>query len=241
MKRAIAYIRVSSREQGNSQFGLNSQSAEIEGYAKGAGYSVMKILREVASAKGASLRARPVLQEAISIAKRESIPLIVSRLDRISRDADELEEIVSRSGIEVISVRDWPEFTVILKARAARIKRETEMLSERTRKGLARAKQRGAKFGNPVNLPEAQALGNLASRRAAEKRRKELEPAIAEIRSQGAKTGEEIAKALNEAGWRTPRGRLWSDANLRRILRRIDSDLDSAKQRAKEDPNWGIF
>src|ERR1700692_2746276 len=91
VKQAIAYIRVSSREQGESGFGLESQKAEIEGFAKAAWYRIVHVYPEVASAVGgSSLKKRAVLREAIAHAKSKDWSLIVSRLDRLSRDANEI-------------------------------------------------------------------------------------------------------------------------------------------------------
>lgn len=57
MKNAVAYMRVSSAEQGKSGFGLISQETEIRAFAKAAGYKLIRLEREVASAVGGG---RPV-------------------------------------------------------------------------------------------------------------------------------------------------------------------------------------
>ena len=246
MKQAIAYIRVSSREQGKSGFGLESQKAEIEGFAKAAGYRIVQVYSEVASVVGgSSLEKRPVLQKAIAHAKGKDWSLIVSRLDRLSRDADEIETLTMASGITIVSARtDGGSGYVTIRTEAARIQKETEMLSERTRAGIARARRQGATFGNKVNLPEAQRLGVKTNQKLAQARRQELGPVISELRAKGATTGADIARLLNARGLRTPRGQPWTDANIRRVLRDIDQlarDRSAAKVKYRANPKFGSW
>jgi DNA invertase Pin-like site-specific DNA recombinase len=208
VRQAIAYIRVSSRDQGKSGFGLESQRAEIKAFAEAAGYRIVHVYAEVASAVGgASLKKRKVLQKAIAHTRSKDWSLIVSRLDRLSRDADEIEVLAMASGITIVSARtDGDSRCVTVRTEAARIQKETEMLRKRTRAGIARARQQGATFGNKVNLPEAQRLGVQTNQKLANKRRQELAPVISKLRAKGAKTGAEIARLLNARGLHTPRG-----------------------------------
>ena len=105
----------------------------------------IKTYREVASAIGGeSVERRPILQEAISHAQRERLPILVARLDRVSRNADELERVAQASGIKIVSVREGPAVDpVTLRVESARISHETQMLRERTLNGLQRAKREG--------------------------------------------------------------------------------------------------
>jgi hypothetical protein len=129
-----------------------------------------------------------------------------------------------------------------MKAEAAGVQKQTQLLKDRKRDGIKRAKERGVIFGNPINLPEAQKKGAQASRNAARARLQELAPIIASIRAEGISSGADIAQRLNQVGKRTSRGKEWAEANLRRVLRTIDGDK-SARQKAnaeyRKDPNFG--
>jgi DNA invertase Pin-like site-specific DNA recombinase len=246
VKHAIAYIRVSSREQGKSGFGLESQKAEIEGFAKAAGYRIVHVYSEVGSAVGgSSLERRQVLRKAIAHAKGKEWALIVSRLDRLSRDATEIETLAMSSGVKIISARtDGESGYVAIQTEAARVQKETEMLRERTRAGIARARQKGVTFGNKVNLPEAQRLGVQANQTLAHIRRQELEPIVSKLRAKGVTTGAEIARLLNARGLRTPRGQPWTDANIRRVLRDIDQvtrNRSAADVEYQAKPSFGSW
>jgi DNA invertase Pin-like site-specific DNA recombinase len=234
VKSAIVYIRVSSKDQGKSGFGFASQKAEIEGFAKAAGYRIVHVYSEVGSAiGGSSVEKRPVLREAIAHTKDNGWPLIVSRLDRLSRDASEIETLALASGVKVVSARtDGGSDYVTIQTAAARVQKETEMLQASTRAGIARARLQGITFGNKVNLPEAQRLGVRTNQNLAHFRRQQLEPIISELRAKGATTGSEIARLLNARGLRTPRGQTWTDANIRRVLRDLDQMV---RDRSKGD------
>ena len=245
MKRAIGYIRVSSREQGQSGFGLASQKAEMEGFAEAAEYRIVHVYSEVASAVGgSSLEKRQVLRNAIAHARSKDWPVIISRLDRLSRDANEIEELAKASGVTIISARTDGGYHITIRTEAARIQKETEMRQERTRAGIARAREQGATFGNKVNLPEAQRRGVQTNQKLAYIRRQELEPIISKLRARGAKTGAEIARLLNARGLRTARGQPWTDANIRRVLRdmdRVARDRSEADVEYDADPRFGSW
>jgi DNA invertase Pin-like site-specific DNA recombinase len=240
MNRALGYTRVSSDEQGQSGFGLDAQRAEIEEFAKQFGYRVTSWESDVASAIGGnSLARRPGLQAILDKAKRQKRPIIVTGLDRISRDSIELERLVRGSGVEFIITNDGylsdPLILKSLRVRARRIEEETEMLKERTRRGLERAKQQGLVLGNTKNLGKAQQLGQEANRKKFENQCKELEPLITAIRESGPKSGAAIAKELNARGVRSSSGIPWTGPNLRRYLVEIDS---WAKAEAEVDEHY---
>lgn len=246
MKHAVGYIRVSSPDQGKSGFGLASQKAEIEGFAKAAPYRIVQVYSEVASAVGgSSVEKREVLREAIAHAKEKGWPLIISRLDRLSRDTNEIITLVLGAGVEIVCARtDADSHYVKVATEAALIKKETEMRQERTRAGIARARARGVTFGNKVNLPEAGSRGVETNQKLAQDRRQKLGPVISELRAKGATTGVEIARLLNARGLRTPRGRSWTGANIRRVLRDMDQvakDRSAADVENRANPAYGSW
>lgn len=158
MRRALAYIRVSTDEQGRSGFGLLSQEAEIKAFADQTGFKIVRWERDVASViGGSSVSARPGLSSLIAEAKKRRFPILISRLDRLSRDPLEIEDLAISSGVEILSVRNpGLQDPVAVRIQAQRVLVETNMLSERTKDGLRRAKAAGKTLGNVVNLAEAQ-------------------------------------------------------------------------------------
>jgi DNA invertase Pin-like site-specific DNA recombinase len=87
MQAAIGYLRVSTQEQGRSGLGLAAQRFEIEEFGKREGFSVKSWYQDVQTGAGAdALLLRPQLAAALKDAKAARCPLVVSRLDRLSRN-----------------------------------------------------------------------------------------------------------------------------------------------------------
>src|SRR5262245_52461547 len=98
-KACIAYIRVSTKQQGKSGLGLEAQQEAIAQFCKRERFDIAKddkgrqlVFVEVESAKGDTLAQRPELRAALKAAKRikdddyRVAPIIVAKLDRLSRD-----------------------------------------------------------------------------------------------------------------------------------------------------------
>ncbi len=87
MKQAIGYLRVSTREQGRNGYSLETQRRDIEAFAAREGFEPDSFYQDVQTGAGAdALRLRPGLASALKEAKLRKCPLIVSKLDRLSRN-----------------------------------------------------------------------------------------------------------------------------------------------------------
>jgi DNA invertase Pin-like site-specific DNA recombinase len=100
---------------------------------------------------------------------------------------------------------------------AAFAQQERSLISQGTRDGLAAAKARGVKMGNP-NLQMAQRLAAAAVRSEADRFAGNILPIIKQAQKSGATTLQAIADALNSRGVATARGGIWSPSNVRNIL-----------------------
>src|SRR5262249_35449635 len=85
MRPAIAYIRVSTAKQGKSGLGLEAQQAALTRIAEAEGFEFAQTFTETQSGKHDE-RHRPALAAALDLARREGAPIIVAKLDRLSRD-----------------------------------------------------------------------------------------------------------------------------------------------------------
>jgi hypothetical protein len=87
MQAAIGYLRVSTQEQGRSGLGLAAQRHEIEAFGAREGFAVRSWHQDIQTGAGEdALLLRPGLAAALKEAKSVRCPLIVSRLDRLSRN-----------------------------------------------------------------------------------------------------------------------------------------------------------
>src|SRR5262245_56935390 len=83
----IPYCRVSTQRQGKSGLGLEAQRAAIQRFAEAEGFTIVGEFIEVESGKGAdALDRRPKLREALAEARKRKCPIVVAKLDRLSRD-----------------------------------------------------------------------------------------------------------------------------------------------------------
>src|SRR4051812_49329834 len=109
MKQAIAYIRVSTQKQGRSGLGIEAQHESIARVAEAEGYTIVDEIVEVETGKGTgALDRRPHLAAALAAARRAKCPVIVAKLDRLSRDvafisglmAQQVPFIVAELGVD---------------------------------------------------------------------------------------------------------------------------------------------
>ena len=84
MKTAIAYVRVSTAQQGRSGLGIEAQHAALARFAEAEGYELVETFEEVETGKGSdALDRRPQLSAALKLARQHQAPIIVAKLDRL--------------------------------------------------------------------------------------------------------------------------------------------------------------
>ncbi len=216
----IAYYRVSTAKQGASGLGLEAQQASVREYLNGGNWNLLAEVTEVESGKRSD---RPKLEEARRLCRLHGATLIIAKLDRLSRNARFLLEL-QESGVDFVAV-DMPsanKLTVGIMALVAQD--EAERISARTKAALAAAKARGVKLGGNrgAELTDAAREASRAMRTGkAEARASDLAPLIKELQAQGVTSLREIAKALNDRGIPTARGKEWAPEQVRRVLAKL--------------------
>jgi DNA invertase Pin-like site-specific DNA recombinase len=226
----IAYCRVSTDRQGISGLGLEAQEATIRRYLRdGLDHLVLPVMVEVESGRK---NGRPVLRQALDRCRLMGATLVVAKLDRLARDAA-FVGTVRRSGV-LVEFCDVPaskgatgEFILSVLAGVAQL--EAGLISERTKAALAQAKARGARLGGDRGhrhtAIEAKAFGAMGGQRRAEMADAAAMAAsglLFEVRGRlGADASlQGIAREMNTAGARTPRGGAWTATAVKRALAR---------------------
>jgi len=231
MKDAIGYLRVSTREQGRSGLGLAAQRHEIEAFGAREGFRVKSWHQDVQTGSGAdALLLRPGLAAALKQAKSGRCPLIVSRLDRLSRNVHFITGLMEHRVHFMVAAlgKDCDEFTLHIYASLA--EQERKMISERTKAGLASAKRRGRRLGVAARSKAWQrrvrALGSAAIVKMAMERAEAHRPHIEWALRQPGVNGRPIsyhsaANRLNERNIDSPTGRSWQGEQLQRMAARL--------------------
>jgi len=87
MQPVIVYQRVSTERQGRSGLGLDAQRERCVAFAVQNGMDMVEAFTEVETGKGFdALGRRPQLGAALAAARRLRCPVLVAKLDRLSRD-----------------------------------------------------------------------------------------------------------------------------------------------------------
>src|ERR1700722_12157037 len=134
MGNAVAYIRVSTGKQAKSGLGLEAQTEAIRAFAKTEGYKIAGSFEEHESGKGAdALDRRPQLAAAIKAARKAGGPVIVSKLDRLSRDAHFISGLMAHKVPFIVTELGADTDPFILHLFAALAEKERALISKRTR------------------------------------------------------------------------------------------------------------
>ena len=147
MKQFAVYIRVSTRKQGSSGLGLESQKKICGEFIKSQGGEQVAEFKDVESG---THRDRKGLLAAIDYCKRNNCALVIAKLDRLARDVEFCFKVVN-TGIE-IHFCDMPTLNSLLLGVFASVAQyERELTSDRTTKALAAKKARGEALGGATD------------------------------------------------------------------------------------------
>src|SRR3954469_6986438 len=160
MSSALAYLRVSTGQQGKSGLGIEAQRAAIATFAAAEGMTIKAEHVEVETGKGTdALDRRPVLAAALAAARKAKVPVIVAKLDRLSRDVAFVSGLMAHKVPFIVAELGADADPFMLHLYAALAEKERRLISERTRAALAAKKTQGTLLGNRTNLADAQAKG----------------------------------------------------------------------------------
>jgi DNA invertase Pin-like site-specific DNA recombinase len=216
----IAYLRVSTREQGNSGLGLEAQRETIRRYLNGGAWELVSEVVEIESGKRND---RPKLAEAIRLCRLYGATLVIAKLDRLARNVAFVSNLMD-GGVDFV-IADFPQANrLTIHILAAVAEYEAQIISQRTTEGLRAAKARGTVLGGnrgAVITADARALSRAAASAKADRRAVDLMPTITELQTAGLTSLGALARALTERGIPTARGGAkWTAVQVSRVLER---------------------
>ena len=162
-----------------------------------------------------------MLREALAQARKAKCPVLVAKLDRLSRDVAFIANLMAQKVPFVVTELGVDVDPFMLHIYAALAQKERALISARTKAALAAKKAQGATLGNRTNLAEAQRLGRAVVKADADAFAVNVLPVVRQIEAQGATSLRAIAAALNERGIRTARGGVWHGTTVRNLLARL--------------------
>jgi DNA invertase Pin-like site-specific DNA recombinase len=220
----IGYYRVSTQKQGKSGLGLDAQKKMVADFVAINGGEIVAEYTEIESGKRDD---RPELMKAMKHADMISGKLLVGKLDRLSRDLHFITSLQkSRVDFVVSDMPNCDSFSIHIYGAMAQ--KEREMISARTKAGLAAAKAKGKKLGtNNLNMElvkEASAKGVRTRVQIAFDNAHKVVMTIRSMRSQG-KSLRAVAAELNKMGVPTPRGCEWTATAIKNAMETVEKGL----------------
>jgi DNA invertase Pin-like site-specific DNA recombinase len=219
MKKYISYYRVSTQQQGNSGLGLDAQKSMVRNFLNDDDI----LIQEYEEIESGKRNDRPQLDKAIEQCRVDNAILLIAKLDRLSRNVSFIYTL-KESKIDFKCV-DMPEAnSVTIGIMAVLAQEERERTSQRTKDALAQLKRKGIKLGSPQNLTKAardkgreatvqKALDNMNNRKAT--------ALIVSLRKDNL-SYRQIAKKLNESGFKSSRGKEFSGSQVLILCNRFN-------------------
>ena len=218
-KRVIAYLRVSTDKQGRSGLGLEAQREAISRFTATEGMTVSSWISEVETGKGAdALERRPMLRNALNQARAIGGPVVVAKLDRLSRDVAYIAGLMSQGVPFIVAELGADAGPFMLHIYAALAEKERRLISERTKAALASMKGTGRLGGYRPGAPAPDAAAGLAAVRAkAAEYAANVGPIARQLRAEGLSL-RAIAAELQRRGVRTRRKGAWTAKAVAALL-----------------------
>ena len=215
MKSVVLYRRVSSSEQGKSGLGLEAQASTIARFCEAEGFTAEASYTDVASGK-LSLDGRPGLAAALARAARLKCPVVVSKLDRLSRDVAFISGLMAKGVPFIVAELGADVDPFVLHLFAALGQKERQLISQRTKDALAPMVGTG-RLGNKSNLTEAQARGRAGNVAASAAFASRVLPLVGRLKAGGLSMNA-IAGQLNASNMPTMRGGQWTAKAVSRVV-----------------------
>ena len=223
----VGYIRVSTEGQATEGVSLGAQRNRITAAAAAAGLHLAAIIEDAAVSGSSTLASRPGGGRLCAmLASGEARTVIVAKLDRLGRSAVDLQATVQRwerEGVALVALdvgvdTTTPAGRVMLGMLALFAQFEREQIAERTRAGLAQAREDGARLGAPAFGSAHGAARDAAGRLTVVEQPAEAAALarLLKLRRDGA-TWRGVADAMNAAGIPSKRGGAWHATAAMRI------------------------
>ncbi len=223
----VSYYRISTRHQEQTGYGLDDQRKKVRDFLK----PNDNLLDEFTEVESGCNDDRPILDEALKIARLKNATLIVSKLDRLARSTSLINKL-QKTNVKFV-ICELPHATPLtIHMLSSVAEYEADLIRQRIRDALAQAKLRGVKLGSPENLRTTQAdrmKGVQTMKRKADMFAMEMIPSIMDIKSEGIKSYSGIAKELDRLKFATARGGKWTGTTVKNVMKRYDLLMNSSK------------
>jgi DNA invertase Pin-like site-specific DNA recombinase len=176
------------REAGQERAWYRGAAQAVATYLNGGNWRIIAEFTEIESGKRSD---RPALDKALAAARVRQVPLVVAKVDRLTRSVAFLSRLLE-AGVDVrfadLPMIEGATGKFLLQQMAAVAELEAGMISARTKAALAAAKRRGVKLGGDRGArltAKARAAGRTTLQERARSRAVDLAPTIKELQAAG--------------------------------------------------------
>ena len=222
-RKFVSWRRCSTQKQGRSGLGLEAQMSIINYFVNEANGELIADFHEIYTGK--NLHGCVELQKAMEFAKKNNATLVIAKSDRFRNLEQALEVYRLMDGsiyfCDVPMAEDKATYKFMLSLGWSLAEREAAITSLRTKQALQAKRDRGESIGNPnATLTNAMRINSIASRRKDaqlnENNRKAYK--LAQSLMMQYKTHTEIARELNDGGYKTSNGKQWHTIQVQRLI-----------------------
>lgn len=226
----VSYYRVSTKKQ-ETGLGLESQQLEIKKFiSKLENATLIKEFEEVET--GTNKRHRPILEDAIEYCKVNDATLLIAKLDRLARNVQFVSTLMNtKVKFKALDMPEADPFTIhIFAALAEKAARD---ISDKTKSGIeviknnlkvkgyhvSKSGNKITKLGGPRILTKEEreeGIKAIKNKAANNINNRLATPLILALMEQG-KNYRQIAEELNKAGYKTSRGKKFSEIQVWRL------------------------
>jgi DNA invertase Pin-like site-specific DNA recombinase len=215
MEKYVGYVRTST---GKQLLGLEEQKSRINHFIGSSNDFLVEIVSEQESGKN---NERVGLEIAVNLCVKNGYTLLFTKLDRLSREVEFLFTLRNK-GVKLRCI-ELPELnTLTLGIFGSVAQWERELISSRTKRGLEQLKKLGMKLGSPKNLTVEARLKGIEVIKKNKSENENWKRAKTFIEHFQMKNGyinlSQISNSLNENGYKTRRGCLYSAGTVKRLL-----------------------
>jgi DNA invertase Pin-like site-specific DNA recombinase len=221
MMRAVAYVRVSTKDQAENGVSLKDQKAKIQAMCVVRGDELIDIIEDEESGKDLN---RPGFQQIQRMVEAHEVDVvIICKLDRLTRSVGDLAHLLSlfdKHGVALVSLAESLDTQsaagrLVINVMGAVAQWEREVISERTKAALAYKKSKGQRVGN---IPFGFKMGE-GKNLIQDVGEQTIIRLIVNTRANDQMSYRGIAAALNFNGYRTRTGGKWRHESVEDVFK----------------------
>src|SRR5438045_1757541 len=173
-------------------------------------FSLLRNMKTAMTLLRYALDRRAQLAAALAAARSAKGCVLVSKLDRLSRDVAFVAGLMAQRVPFIVAELGRDADPFMLHLYAALAEKERRLISERTKAALAIRKARGGILGNSSNIREAGEIGRASLMKAADQHARNMLPILRRLRAEGTITIQRLRSevASEQAHDRCPACRL---------------------------------